>query len=170
MAEVERHVAGGQMVGLGELCQYLLDWKTDDPRIFPFVERAVELDVPLEFHSSQEPHTAGLDRLAARFPRAKFILSHLGGMYNWPAGLELARRRENVWAETSGMVMLRPGAMRAWLDGVGAGRMLFGVDYDTISAGPLVAALEGLNLPAADYEKIAWRNAAELFKLSLEGG
>jgi predicted TIM-barrel fold metal-dependent hydrolase len=167
MTEMDEHLAGGNMVGLGELCQYLLDYETDDPRMDPFVERAIELDVPLEYHASTEAHTAGLGRLAARFPRAKLIMSHLGGMHNWPAGLRVALEHENIWAETSGMVMLRPGAMRAWLDGVGAGRVMFGVDFDLVLAAPLVKALLDLDLPAADLEKVAWRNAAELFKLDV---
>jgi predicted TIM-barrel fold metal-dependent hydrolase len=169
MQEIEKHVAGGDMVGLGELCQYILGYETDDARMDPFIERAIELDVPLEYHASREEHTEGIGRVAARFPRAKIIMSHLGGMHNWTAGLQVAREHENIRAETSGMVMLRPGAMRAWIDGVGAGRILFGVDFDGVLAAPLVKALEDLDLPAADFERIAWRNAAELFKLDLSG-
>jgi predicted TIM-barrel fold metal-dependent hydrolase len=93
--------------------------------------------------------------------------SHLGGMHNWTPGLAVAREHENIRAETSGMVMLRPGAMRAWIDGVGAERIMFGVDFDGVLAAPLVKALEDLDLPAGDFERIAWRNAAELFKLDL---
>ena len=178
LAEMEKHIAAGGMAqtapdpplpgrlaGIGELCQYLLDYETDDPRVFPFIERAVELGVPILEHTSREPHTSGLDRLAGQFPQARFIMAHLGGMHNWPAGLEVARRHENVWVDTSGYVMVCTGAMERALDELGAARLLFGVDYPGAQAGPLVAALERLDLPSADLDRIAFKNAAELFGL-----
>ncbi len=167
MQEIDRHVAKGSMVGLGEICGYLLDYENDDPRLFPFIERAAELDVPALVHCSREEHTAGLDRLAARVPNARLIMAHIGGMHNWPEGIRVARRHENLWADTSGYVMLSTGAMERALDELGASRLLFGVDFPAVRAAPLTAALDRLKLPSVDYERIAWRNTAELFKLDV---
>jgi predicted TIM-barrel fold metal-dependent hydrolase len=167
LSEIDRHVARGGLVGIGELCQYILGYETDEPSVFPIIERAIELDVPVLVHASEKAHTDGIDRLAARFPEARLIMAHIGGMYNWPEGLRVAARHDNLWVDTSGFVMLRPGAMARTLKELGAGKVVFGVDYPLVIAGPLHAALADLGLPEKDYERIAFRNAAELFKLNL---
>ena len=167
LAEMDRHVARGNLIGIGELCQYVLDYKTDDPRMFPLIERAIELDVPILEHSSNEEQSLGIERLAKRFPKGRFIMAHMGGMYGWPQGLEIARRNENIWVDTSGYGLVISGAMRKALDTLGASRILFGVDFPLILAGPLVAALKQLKLPRRDFDAIAWKNAAEMFHIKL---
>ena len=167
LAEIDKHIANGNLVGIGELCQYIVGYETDDPIVFPIIEKAIELDVTILFHASEKKHTDGIDRLAARFPAARFVMAHIGGMYNWAEGLRVAAAHDNVWVDTSGFVMLRPGAMERALREIGAGKMLFGVDFPLVRAGPLKAALEGMSLPREDFDKIAWRNAAELFRLNL---
>jgi len=165
LAEMDRHVANGNLIGIGELCQYILNYETDDPRMNVFIERAIELDVPVLEHSSTAEQSDGIARLAERFPRARFIMAHLGGMHNWPHGLEVARAHDNVWVDTSGFVMLCLGAMRRALAEIGPTKILFGVDFPLIEAAPLVAALKSLDLSPADFDQIAWRNASELFHL-----
>ena len=66
--------------------------------------------------------------------------------------------------------MLRPGAMRRALEEVGARKLLFGVDYPLVKAGALLAALEELDLPTEDRNRIAFANAAELFGLGSRTG
>ncbi|MHC4713050.1 MAG: amidohydrolase family protein [Planctomycetota bacterium] len=167
LAQIDEHVADGNFVGIGELCQYIVGYETDDPTVFPIIERAIELDVPVLVHASVKEHTDGVDRLAARFPKANLIMAHIGGMYNWSAGLAVAAAHDNVWVDTSGFVMLRPGAMQRALSEIGPGKMVFGVDFPLVTVGPLRSVLEGLSLPPEDFDRIAWRNAAELFRLDL---
>ena len=167
LAEMDRHIRCGPLIGIGELCQFELGYETDDPRMFPLIEKAIELDVPVLMHSSSEPHSRGVDRLAARFPEARFILAHMGGRMNWPKGLAVARRHDNVWVDTSGYVMTCPGAMERALDELGSGKILFGVDFPLVSAAPLITVLDQLGLGDDDYERIAFRNTVEVFKLDL---
>lgn len=165
LAEMDRHIARGNMLGIGELCQYVLKYETDDPRMNQFIEKAVELDVPILEHSSNEEQSLGIERLARRYPRARFIMAHMGGMYGWPQGLEIARRNENIWVDTSGYGLVIAGAMRKALELLGPSRILFGVDFPLILAGPLAAALEQLGLSDTDFDAIAWRNACDLFHI-----
>ena len=155
LADIDLHVANGPFVGIGELCQYVHDYPSDDPRMFPVIERAIDLDVPILEHASAREHTDSLDRLVARFPNARFVVAHAGGMYNWPEGLALAARRENVWLDLSGFTLLRPGFMERALREVGPSRLLFGVDFPLVKAAPLIAALQSLRLPPRDFEAIA---------------
>jgi predicted TIM-barrel fold metal-dependent hydrolase len=167
LAQMDRHIANGNLIGIGELCQYVLNYETDDARMDAFIERAIELDVPVLEHSSVLQQSDGIARLAERFPRARFVMAHLGGMYNWPHGLEVARAHDNVWVDTSGFVMLCLGAMRRALAEIGPSKILFGVDFPLIEAAPLVAALKNLRLSTADFDLLAWKNASELFHLPL---
>ena len=108
---------------------------------------------------------AGLDSLAAKFPKARFIMAHVGGMYNWPKGIDVALKHDNIFVDTSGAVMLYLGAMEHTMKKLGPSRVLFGVDFPLIKAAPLVAALEALDLSPDDFDRVAWKNAAELFHL-----
>jgi predicted TIM-barrel fold metal-dependent hydrolase len=49
----------------------------------------------------------------------------------------------------------------------GADRVMFGTDYGPVPIDPAehVDIIEGLAIPAADKEKILWRNAARFFDL-----
>lgn len=165
LSDMERHIARGSLIGIGELCQYVLGYESDDPRMFPLIEKAIELDVPILEHSSVAEQSDSVARLAECFPKGRFIMAHMGGMFNWPHGIEVARAHENIWLDTSGYVMLCLGSMKKALAALGPSKLLFGVDFPLIQAGPLVAALEQLALPQTDFEKIAWRNACELFGL-----
>jgi len=167
--EIDKHVAKGNFVGIGEICQHVLDFETCDERIYPVIERAIELDVPVQYHASVAEHTSGIDMLAAQFPAAKFLMAHIGGMYNWPNGIDVARRHDNVWVDTSGYVMLCLGAMKRALDELGPGKMLFAVDYPLIETAGLVAALEILDVSPEDREHMAWQNTAKLFALDIDG-
>jgi predicted TIM-barrel fold metal-dependent hydrolase len=166
--EIDKHAAKGNFVGIGEICQHVLEFDTCDERVYPMIERAIELDVPVQYHSSAAEHTSGIDKLAAQFPRAKFLMAHIGGMYNWPNGIDVARRHDNVWVDTSGWVMLALGAMKRALDELGPAQILFAVDYPLIETAALVAALEILDVSNEDRERMAWRNTAELFGLDID--
>jgi uncharacterized protein len=168
LAEIDRWFATESrrtMVGLGELCGYQRGYENDDPGFDPILERAVELNLPVQVHASTEAHCKALGRLAARHPEAKLIMAHIGGMYGWPHGIEIARRHPNIRVDTSGFVMLRSGAMQRAIEALGVERVLFGVDFPEVTAGPLLRALQDLRLAEDEHARIAWRNAAELFGL-----
>ena len=78
-------------------------------------------------------------------------------MPSWPGA---AARMVAVTA-----VLLCFGAMETALDTLGAGKIVFGVDFPLIESIRLTAALDQLGLSAKDYDRIAWKNSAELFKL-----
>jgi len=168
LAEMERHIARGAMRGIGELCQYLNNYEPDAPGLFPLIERAAELDVPVLYHASKEEHTRGLDRLASIFPKARFIMAHIGGMSNWWNGIEVSRGRDNVWVDTSGFVLLCHGALRRALMILGPSKILFGVDFPLVPAAALLAALDSETMKSDERERIVSGNAAELFHL--DGG
>lgn len=156
---------------VGELVQYIHDWVTDGAEILPVVQKAIQLDVPMNFHSSSDEHAEGVARLAEKFPRGRFIIAHAGGGRSWRRGLEYVRKLPNVWVEV--MDAAQPGALEGVLEAVGPGRMTYGTDFG-VHAGAelryragnhLLDRLEKLRLPDRDIERICSLNARKLLRL-----
>ena len=126
-----------------------------------FLKKRTRLGIPALVH--EECCSGYMARRATMFPQARFVMAHIGGMYNWPNGIAVARKHDNVWVDTSGYVMLCYGAMVKAVKALGPSKILFGVDFPLILAAPLVTVLKDLKLPRAAFARIAWKNAAELF-------
>jgi hypothetical protein len=50
----------------------------DSKEVRTIIEKAMELDVPLNLHSSEPPHLQAIARLAREYPRARIIMAHIG--------------------------------------------------------------------------------------------
>lgn len=84
----------------------------DDKRMWPFYEKACELDVPLTVHTGMayvcpqpnfHTHVDTLDRICLDFPELKIIAYHMG----WPQTEELiglAGKHEHLYLSMSGIV------------------------------------------------------------------
>jgi predicted TIM-barrel fold metal-dependent hydrolase len=84
----------------------------DDKRMWPFYEKACELDVPLTIHTGQSyvvpqpgahTHPSTLDRVLLDFPELKVIAYHMA----WPHTEELiglAGKHQNLYLSISGIV------------------------------------------------------------------
>jgi predicted TIM-barrel fold metal-dependent hydrolase len=84
----------------------------DDKRMWPFYEKACELDIPLTIHTgmsyvvpqpSAYTHPNTLDRVLLDFPELKVIAYHMG----WPHTEELiglAGKHQNLYLSISGIV------------------------------------------------------------------
>jgi predicted TIM-barrel fold metal-dependent hydrolase len=148
--------------------------RATDPLLDAVVEAAERRDAPLLHHAWQ--HRRGevpgqeisdaldLAELAARHPKARFILAHIGGGGDWAHSLRALRDAPNVWVDLSGSGVDR-GMLELCLECVGAARLLWGTDL-TMDAGlAKLRALERLGLPAPELAAISWSNAAALFRL-----
>jgi uncharacterized protein len=92
------------------------------------MRKAAELHVPVLFHCGDEPYTTPfeLEYSAAAVPDAAVIFGHMGGYFHADQAIQVARRRPNVYLETSAMP--RPTMIRQAIDAVGADRVLFASD------------------------------------------
>jgi aminocarboxymuconate-semialdehyde decarboxylase len=72
--------------------------------------------------------------------------------------------RRNVYVDA---ISFHLPAMKCALEYLGADHILIGTDYAHPIGGPerVIGFVKDLGLPEIDYEKILWKNAAELFKL-----
>jgi len=176
-----------------------------DKRFWPLYEVANDLDAILHIHPTDPTSveamtdywlmplvgflfdtTLAAEKLvfsgvAERFPRIRWVLSHLGGAIPYIA--ERADRgfrafkecRVNISRSPSeylkqfyyDTVNFDPLALKLAVDFAGVEHILAGSDYphQIGSIAEMLASLRGLPIPAADKEKILGGNAAKLLKL-----
>jgi predicted TIM-barrel fold metal-dependent hydrolase len=128
-AEAADYLANPRFRGL-KLHPLLDGYHPDEPMVWPLAELAISHDLPILIHCGHPPFTLpwSIERLAARYPLAQIILGHMGhGNIVWIDGaIEVARRRPNIYLETSGMPM-GPKIAEAVRE-IGADRVMYGSD------------------------------------------
>lgn len=172
-AEIARCLDAG-MVGI----KLAASRRATDPLLDPICELAAERGVPVLHHVWQ--HRGGRDwpgqeasdgaelcALAARHPKVRFILAHIGGGGDWQHSLAAVRGGDpggstaNVYIDLSGSGV-DGGMLEACVDAVGPGRLLFGTDLTMDTGWAKLRYLERL-LPPRELELVMWKNAASIF-------
>jgi predicted TIM-barrel fold metal-dependent hydrolase len=146
--------------------------RADDPLLDPIGELAADLRLPVLHHIWQHRRRewptqeisdgADLARLAARHPRAKFILAHIGGGGDYAHTFPAVVDTPNVYPDLSGSGVDR-GMLDDALEVLGAQRLLWACDLTMETGLAKLRALEVIGLSAADLADIRWRNAVRLF-------
>lgn len=105
-----------------------------------------------------------VDRLAARFPKMKIVISH--GQYPYAtAAVQMAYRRKNIWICPDMYATHTPGT-REYVEGanyIAYDRMIFGTAYPLLPIEDVVNFVKqeaGLNARAMEY--YLYKNAADL--------
>ena len=167
LAEIERCVARGA-IGV----KLLASRRADDPLLDPIAELAAERGLPILHHiwqhrrrewpSQEISDGADLARLAARHPRATFVLAHIGGggdyLHTFPAVVDVP----NIYPDLSGSGVDR-GMLDDALAVLGAQRLLWACDLTIETGLAKLWALEVIGLSADDMADVRWRNAARIF-------
>jgi len=139
-----------------------------EPVVFPVVELAIELGVPILHHAGHshyfvedQPHMSDsghFAELARRYPEMMLICAHITGGGDWEWTVKAARHAPNVYLDTSGSVT-DAGSVEMAVTTVGAERVVFGCDM-SMTAG--VGKIRGANLSAQDKGKILSGNMMRL--------
>jgi uncharacterized protein len=146
----------------------------NDSALYPAYEVAQEFRIPVLVHTGISVFRGSklkfadplfMDEVAVDFPDLAIVLAHSGRGYWYDAAFNVARYRENVYLEISG---LPPGNLLAYfpqLERV-ADRVLFGSDFPGVpSVRGNIAGLRALPLEAETIEGILGGNAARLLHL-----
>jgi predicted TIM-barrel fold metal-dependent hydrolase len=144
---------------------------SDVPEVFPIVERAIDLDIPILQHSRlktggnspNETEPRQMANLAVRYPQAKLILAHCGGA--WEYGIKAVRCCPNVIVDVSGANPTQ-GLLEMALRDLGAERILFGTDAPLRSFASQIAKVDAVKIPRKVRTMILCDNAMRLFKLN----
>jgi predicted TIM-barrel fold metal-dependent hydrolase len=161
--EVRRRVGEG-FIGIKLYNEY----RCTDPVVFPIVELAITLGVPILHHAGHshyfvpdQPHISDggrLAELAHLYPEAKLICAHICGGGDWEWTIKSLRHARSVFLDLSGSVT-DDGVVEMAAQVLGIDRLLFGCDMSmTASVGRLRAA----ELEPGDKAKILGENMSRL--------
>jgi predicted TIM-barrel fold metal-dependent hydrolase len=139
-----------------------------DPIVFPVIEQAIELRVPILHHAGhshypvkEQPNISDggrLAELAKRYPEARLICAHIGGGGDWEWTIKALRHAKTVYLDTSGSVIDEAMVDMA-VKVLTADRLLFGCDMSwTAGIGKIRAA----KLSAEERRKILGGNMQRL--------
>ena len=139
----------------------------DGDVLYPVMEKAGELGLPVCMHSGHPPYSLPwqIGLLAERYPGIKIMMIHMGhghGVYI-DAALKMARKYPNIYLEMSGMPM--PSKIAEAYQTVGNDRIMFGTD--TPFHHPKVELTKVLvsGVDETGLQKILYDNARDFFKL-----
>lgn len=164
-AQVAEAVSAERIVGLGEF--YIRCGSTQLPEEYlePALVAARKHGLPVLLHTGDFSYTAPalMEGMIRRYPEVSFVIGHLGSLVFVLDAIELARRRANVYLETSGMpssTMLKRAVAEC-----GPQQVLFGSDYPFWDPEVERARIESSGLDLAVQRLIMGGNAAQLFGL-----
>lgn len=144
------------------------DYRCTEPVLYPLVELAIELKIPILHHAG---HTMWLAQpqprisdggdfaeLAKRYPEAILICAHICGGGDWEWTLKALRNAPTVYLDTSGSV-IDEGVVEAAVKTLGADRLLFACDMSMTAS---VGRLRGAEISETDRAKIFGTNMAKI--------
>ena len=158
----------------------------NDPSLESVFRIAAKHDVPVVIHTGDTyakgakvrmAHPLLVDDIAVDYPDVRFVMCHLGNPW-FQDTAEVLYKNDNVYADFSGLVlgdftyeferylMKRVEDLIAYMGDPGK-QLMYGTDWPLVEMGPYVAFMEKLGFQGETKERIAWRTAAELFKIDV---
>jgi len=166
LEEIRRCIEGRGFVGVKLYNEYTCT----EPVVFPTVELAIELGVPILHHAGhahyfpeEQPRISDgghLAELARRYPQAMLICAHVCGGGDWEWTIKALRGAPSVLLDTSGSVT-DEGVVEMAAQVLGVDRLVFGCDMSMTAA---VGRIRAANLSVPDKEKILGGNLAKLLR------
>ena len=167
LGEIERGMSAGA-IGI----KLAAGRRADDVLLDDIAAAAAQYGVPILQHVWQhrrrdwpnQDASDGLDlaRLAARHPKATFLLAHIGGGGDWAHTFPAVRDFPNIVMDLSGSGIDR-GMIDEALKGVGASRLLWAADLTLCTGLTKLRALEHTGASASDIAAMRWGNAVKIF-------
>ena len=166
LEEIRRCVRDQGFIGVKLYNEY----RCTEPVVFPIVELAIELGVPILHHAghshyvpTEQPRISDggqLAELAGRYPEAKLICAHICGGGDWEWTIKALRNAPSVFLDTSGSVP-DDGVVERAARTLGVHRLLFGCDM-SMTAG--MGRIRAAALSEADKQKVLGGNMAAILE------
>jgi predicted TIM-barrel fold metal-dependent hydrolase len=157
-----------------------------DKRCQVIYDIAAEFKVPVMIHSGDTytpkgkvrfSHPLAVDDVAVDNPDVNFVICHLGNPWIRDC-MEVVYKNKNAYADISGLVLgnfssdfekFMKKQLKEMIIYAGEPRyLLYGTDWPISSMESYVKFVKELTIPDERKEKIAWKNAAQLFKIPVE--
>ena len=145
-----------------------------------YIHLAEEYNLPVVSHTGTgyDDNPMRLFEMAKRYPRTNFVMVHLGLGSDNKEAIDLCAKAQNLYGDTT---WVSTASALEFINKCGDDRLLFGSDspidgkdtYLNNGRGDRSLYQEYFNefrevVSAETYEKIMWRNASELFNISLK--
>lgn len=183
--ELEHRIAAGRVKGI-KLYPGYEPYAINDPSLETVFHMAAKHDVPVMVHTGdtyakrakvRHAHPLLVDDVAVDYPDTDFVMCHAGNPWFTDAA-EVIYKNDNVYADISGLtlggfeadferLMLRRLEEMIGYLGAAERKLMFGTDWPLVRMGPYVRFLDQIPLPPEQKEDMAWRTAAQLFKIDL---
>lgn len=160
LEEIRRRVENDGFIGI----KLYNDYRADEPVLFPIVELAIQLRVPILQHaghvswvSPPQPRISdggNIAELGRRYPEAMLICAHICGGGDWEWTIKALRNAPTVFLDTSGSVV-DDGVVEMAVSVLGPERLLFACDFSVTAS---VGRMRGAELSEADKTKIFGAN------------
>lgn len=140
----------------------------DDMRAYSIYEAAADR-IPILFHMGdtrfEYSRPKRLLKIISDFPKLEIIGAHFGGWSEWDSGAEILSKT-NIFVDcSSAHQWMTPKHFKSLLDVFGYDRVLFGSDYPMWNPEKEVEFINSLSLSSQQYEKLMYKNAAQIFKI-----
>ncbi len=158
----------------------------NDPSLESVFRIAAKHDVPVMIHCGDTyaksakvrmAHPLLVDDVAVDYPDVRFVICHLGNPW-FQDTAEVLYKNDNVYADISGLVLgnftyeferylvARVKDMIMYMGDPGR-QIMYGTDWPLVEMAPYVRFLESLDFDDDEWERIAWKTAAELFRIDV---
>lgn len=142
----------------------------DDERMFPIYEE-LQGKMPFLIHcgdrKSDLSHPRRLRKIIEMFPKLTVIGAHLGGWSRWEEAQENLRDKDCFVDASSCMMFLPLEKVTEYIRGFGSERVLYGTDFPLWSIESEVENFWKLKLTQSEFENIAYKNAENLFGITV---
>ncbi len=159
LAEIEKYLPDPKFVGF-KLHPEQNQYRLNGLNVYKLFERITLTKKPVLVHTFPE-QTNDLLGVAKFFPSVPIIMGHMGGN-RWWEGIAVAAQTENVYLEPCSSFP-EADKVRAAVEAVGPGRVLFGSDSNLLNPGFTIGMIEEANLADGIKEQIFYQNAKLLF-------
>jgi hypothetical protein len=155
-----RRAIGEGLRGL-KLNSALQGYFINDELVYPAIEAAQDLGIPVYFHTATPVFALPLQLadLAGEFPRVNFIMGHMAATDFWIDVVPAAEMCPNIYLETS---LRSPGVLRIAVEQIGVRHLMYGSDVPASCMKMELAKIDRLALSPVDKERIFSGTALEL--------
>ena len=141
----------------------------DETWVYPLVEKAQELKVPVMFHSGEAPYATPwqIGLVAQDFPEVTIIMEHMGcnAMVFTDAAIKMAKRADNLVLGTTGVVYDFP--ITKAVNAIGSDRVIFGSEMPMNNPVHEIQKIRDTKISDEAKEKILGLNILRILGMNL---
>lgn len=137
-----------------------------DDIVYPLLQKATELNVPVSIHSSQEQcHPADVGFMALEFPDIPFIMDHMGYRYFARQAILAAKHAPNLYLATTAVP--EPDVIKRAVSKLGPERVLFGSNGPGMPPDLQLEVIRRAGLGPEAEALVLGGNAARLYRIGV---